>query len=828
MHVMVAFKYGLPRFFGHEDGGMAGELTVSERILYHLSAYVKFEDKYESPFDVTQDGISQACSISRAHAAIELKKLKAAAIVDERLSHVRRGKSRRKVYFLTMAGKTKASAVMQYVKEYGIVPHVDASKVSPELTVTKMRSVRRSSPVPVIGPFFGREEELEIARRALALPSLKILSVRGIAGIGKTTLVAKLISELTGQRVFWHTARPWDAPRSLADALGRFFYDNGGRRLSAYVSSGRFELGEMSFLLNEELAENGYTFVFDDVDASESLQEFLEMMRHSSGSAKIIVTAESQPKFYDSSDIVARREVSELELGGLDRKASVELLGSRGIQGKVADELFRVTRGHPLSLEMVTATTPAEARTQVSRFLEEKFYSGLPETEKALLQFASIFQLPFGSEAIPRELRHAKKGSMLREVAPGRFEIHASLKDFVYNSMTRDERARWHSVAADHYLRANEHLERLYHLVRAGRALEVEMMVSRVGDGLLGDGNPKALWEALRDFEPAKPRYREAVLLAKAKAASAADLPSVAWPLLEEVSQGKGGASAEAFVEMGMIRTSEGRLEEASRLFSAAMERSLDAPAIHAKALRGSGVVEGMLGNHGKAQELLERSARDAMTAMDSKDMLMAHLELGKLFIGRGLYTEAIDHFAKCAAGFGPVQLTNVYVNMGIASASLGNDDDAALNFENAVRLADETGQPRPKALALSSLAEVMLRSGKTEAAKEHCFRALDIVTELGDGAGISAAYAVLARAERAAGNMHDSIEYYEESVKALEGKDSPRSLGQLKMEFGMLLKEIGESERARAVLADSKELLARLDDKPLSARSDEGLGGPR
>ena len=106
---------------------MAGELTVSERILFHLSNYVKFEDKYEVPFDITQDGISQSCSISRAHAAIELKKLKASGIIEEKLTHVRRGKARRKTYFLTQAGKARGAKIVQYVKDNGIEPRVDAT-----------------------------------------------------------------------------------------------------------------------------------------------------------------------------------------------------------------------------------------------------------------------------------------------------------------------------------------------------------------------------------------------------------------------------------------------------------------------------------------------------------------------------------------------------------------------------------------------------------------------------------------------------------------------------------------------------------------------------
>jgi tetratricopeptide (TPR) repeat protein len=801
---------------------MAGELTVSERILYHLSNYVKYEDKFESPFDVTQDGISQACQISRAHAAIELKKLKASGIVEERLAHVRRGKARRKVYFLSVLGKSKAHDVLQYVKDNDIAPMVDPSKVSPE-TTSRIRTARKSTPVPSVREFYGRDNELEAIGRALSSPSVKVLSVRGIAGIGKTTIVAKAVSGLTGQRVFWYTARSWDAPRTFADALAKFFAENGNRRLAAYLASGKFELGELSFLLNEELAENGYTFVFDDVDASENLQDFLRMFKHSSGSAKIIVTSETAPRFYEPAEMIARKEVVEVELGGLDRKAALALLSTRGIEGHVAEELARITHGHPLSLEMVTESSMTEAKYQVSRFFEEKFYTALPEDEKSLLQLASVFQKPFATDAIPKELRQARKGSMLREVAPGKFEIHASLRDFVYSYMAKDERAKWHSVAADHYLRTGDVQERLFHLIRANRTLEAEMMVSRQGEELLAGGNVQRLWETISFFEPSKPKYAQPVMLLKAKAASLVGQYQAAWSMLERVSkEGENRFRAEALVEMGKIRSKQGQFKDASRLFSEALEQAKDLPGTRSKALRGLGVVEGKLGNYPKAQDLLERSARDAMAAMDSRGMLLAHMELGNVFIGRGKYADAIDHFSKCAAGFGPVELTNVYINMGIASAFLGRAEEAKLHLENAVRLADETGQPRSKAYALTSLAEVLIKSGALELAKEHCFRALDILTELNDRIGVSAAYANLGMAERAAGNLHVSQEYYYESIAALDGMDVPRSLGTRKMEFALLMEQVGDKARAKQLLDESRALFDEVGAKDLKSRVEE------
>jgi len=813
---------------------MAGELTVSERILFHLNNYVKFEDKYEVPFDITQDGISQSCSISRAHAAIELKKLKASGIIEERLSHVRRGKARRKVYFLTQTGKARSAKVVQYVKDNDIRPMVDPAKIAPELATSRGRFMRRSSETPSVRVFLGRERELEAAHHFLETPSVKVLTIRGIAGIGKTTLAAKLCSELKDQRVFWYSSKPWDGPKTLEDSLSKFFFDNGGRKLASYLSSGKEELGELSFLLNEELTENGYTFVFDDADSSDSLQDFLRMFKQSSGSAKIIVTAESEPKFYDSEDVVAKREVAEIELGGLDTKAALHVLRNRGIEGPVADELVKATNGHPLSLEMVTASTPIEARYQLSKFFEEKFYSGSPEVERALLQFASVFQKPFPQEALPRELRPSRKRSMLREVSPGKFEIHASLREFAYGSMTPEEKGRWHSVAADYYLKAGDVQERLYHLLHANRRLEAEMLVARSGDDLLSSGDVRRLWGMLSEFEPAKPRYRDSALLVKARAAGLAGRLEASWTILESVSNSDDvRASAEALVEMGSIMSKRDDLEQASALFTRALEKAKEMPCERAKALRGLGVVEGKLGNHQRAQDLLEKSALDAMAAMDQKGMLLAHMELGNVFIGRGMYDDAIDHFSKCAAGFGPVELTNVYIKMGVANAFLGNLDVAEIHLANAVKLAETTGQPRHRASALTSLAEVLIKEGKTEQAKEDCFAALDVVTELKDCLGISAAYSNLGLAERVSGNFGQSEEYYLESLKVLNESSAPLMVATRKLELGSMLREKGDTERAKEVLEDSRESLADADSKDLLKRVDLELsrissGAPR
>ncbi|MDI3482715.1 MAG: hypothetical protein PWQ88_586 [Candidatus Methanomethylophilaceae archaeon] len=95
-------------------------LTVAERILLHLSRFTGYGDEYNAPIDISQNGISVAVRISRAHAAIELKKLKELGLVEESLAHVKGSHSRRKVYHLTPTGSEKARQILDYAEKEGI------------------------------------------------------------------------------------------------------------------------------------------------------------------------------------------------------------------------------------------------------------------------------------------------------------------------------------------------------------------------------------------------------------------------------------------------------------------------------------------------------------------------------------------------------------------------------------------------------------------------------------------------------------------------------------------------------------------------------------
>ncbi len=111
---------------------MATPITVGERIVLHLAQYTKHSNDFDAPFEVSQDGIGEALRISRAHAAIELKKLKEAGTVTERIAHIRAGPVKRKVYFLSEAGESKARNLKDFASRQGI-------EISPLLDLKKCK-----------------------------------------------------------------------------------------------------------------------------------------------------------------------------------------------------------------------------------------------------------------------------------------------------------------------------------------------------------------------------------------------------------------------------------------------------------------------------------------------------------------------------------------------------------------------------------------------------------------------------------------------------------------------------------------------------------------
>jgi DNA-binding MarR family transcriptional regulator len=88
--------------------------TAIARALIHLLSYIRERHKAEFPRDITQAGIAKALKTRRSHVSTTLSSLQKKGYVEHRLGRVAKEFRRRKVYFLTWKGYSRATQMRDY------------------------------------------------------------------------------------------------------------------------------------------------------------------------------------------------------------------------------------------------------------------------------------------------------------------------------------------------------------------------------------------------------------------------------------------------------------------------------------------------------------------------------------------------------------------------------------------------------------------------------------------------------------------------------------------------------------------------------------------
>ena len=118
------------------------DFTIGERLLLHLYRYRSLDQNeiYNIPWELTQDGIATTLCISRAHASLELKKLRNKERITEYQAHVKGGKVKRYVYYLNPEGLRAAAEVQDKADKAGIDVRtlLDLKSQDPVLAMDRM------------------------------------------------------------------------------------------------------------------------------------------------------------------------------------------------------------------------------------------------------------------------------------------------------------------------------------------------------------------------------------------------------------------------------------------------------------------------------------------------------------------------------------------------------------------------------------------------------------------------------------------------------------------------------------------------------------------
>ena len=726
------------------------QVTVAERILVHLAAYVRFLDAFECPHETTQDGIARSLGISRAHAALELKRLRTSAHIEERVAHVASGRARRKVYFLTPAGAALARALRDHAREKTVLladgperrevrgeeaigalracglREADATRIVLAGDIVDLRACPRPGVLrelpPVAEPFVDRGEELEALRGWLRSPDPLAL-VLGVAGVGKTAIAARAAREFEGH-VWYRRVYGFDDARTFAAAVGDFLQRIDRPRLRSYLAGGGFDADDLRVLLRQDL--KGVLVVADDVHASPEVASFLRFLVDSGGGPKVLATSRERPEAL----VGGGDPATEILLGGLSADGSRALaLGLLDGHEERAARIAAISRGHPMALRLLAAGGTEAGRIGAEQLLEDAVLEGMDaELERAAGALAVLrkpARRPVDLGIATSQIRRLVRRGLATNGGKG-YALHELARDVLLPRIPPASLRAVHRAAARVAQARGDAIEAAFHLLEAG-------LPGCARDTLLGAGadllDSASVGELARLLErvPESPRSRLLLADALDRLGRGDEARALARTLTENPRH---PLRADALLLMGRIASRRNALAEARSFLEAAIVASAargDA-ACEGRARRVLALVHRKAGDLDLAEGELGRAIPLLETFGDAKDRLRAGLDHAVIRLQRG------DPAAGAALeallgdpGLGPREEAAILSNLAIVRARASRPAEAAGLFEESAKAAERGGDFRTAGYALANAADAYLAAGRVPEAEASARRAREV-----------------------------------------------------------------------------------------------------
>jgi ATP/maltotriose-dependent transcriptional regulator MalT len=679
-------------------------LTTKEKIQLYLLENRSSVDDHEAPEDITQTGISEGIGILPSHFRQYMKPLLEEDLVAERSSRISGGKRRRKAYSLEKEGivqakRLKDSVMEEEVKFFDLDGRISEGKVS-EIVVSagnvslvqlvneleqsevldpallrrratrpQMRPVDFSRTSPRPERFCGREVEMK--RIADAIERGKVVVIQGIAGIGKTSLASKVCTEVKKSRsVFWYEFRKWHSLLGLLNELSGFLEAMGARGLGKCLRAERSsEMEKVRAVLEDDLDIGRIALFFDDLHrANDEIVEFLSDLsiigKRNKELAIVLMTRESV-LLYDRKDVEVERTVVEIQLSGLDKMSSKELLGEGVEEFGIFDEIYRATQGHPLFLELISSVPtigPEPRLSYIDQFIEEEIYSELDQNEKRMMKIASVFENPVQTSQLLLDdaldigtFLNLKKKTLIGTLEDGRAQVHDMVRKPFLSMLTPQERQRYHLWAAESLLREEDELlqiEAVHHLLITGDHSWAARVLEEKGENLIVNGYEEELLSLLMEFDPRIMNAKEKAIITEREGdifTTRGHIDDAIMKYKESRQLYEQGNNAEGASrsgrKMGSVYRSIGKFEEGLTAYTKALSViGKDSETIEAARIMGGiGSIMARKGRFEKAVEYLLKDLAIAREEGDKKEIARVFNQLSFVFYETGAHDRALE-----------------------------------------------------------------------------------------------------------------------------------------------------------------------------------------
>lgn len=347
-------------------------------------------------------------------------------------------------------------------------------------------------PIPEITGFVARPT---LARTvAAAMGASRAVHVHGGAGLGKTSLVAHLVTHMKPSRpILWHRFRPGvnDSLAAVVFELAQHLRRHGRARTAAALEAAlpTPDVTLLTRLMLQDLADHPLVAVFDDaqwVEDNLSIRAFFEdAVTRLPMISVITVSRHEEPRPATSQPV---------EVSSLDREAAEALLTNLDgfVDDETAERVYTWTGGSPQLIRLAASwlrIASAEeiadglrAFTQlddVQAYLLDTLTGLIDRRDRDILDAASTFRTQFTDGVLSQVSGHSLaavrdtgrqlvRNHIATRSRDGVAFVHESIRDYVYSRLPEERRCEFHSRAANWYAENGDLAEAAYHQIAAG------------------------------------------------------------------------------------------------------------------------------------------------------------------------------------------------------------------------------------------------------------------------------------------------------------------------------------------------------------------------
>ncbi len=777
---------------------------VHERILLHLSDFSDFMSSVEVPFALSQMGIANAVSIARSNVPRAISGLKDQGFLVERQAHVQGVSRKRKAYFLTDSGMNVAEETWKRLREFplrAILPDgttissnlgeiqdkipftmrpVDVIRYLNDNGVLDVRSlsadlverdlskhvekqlVTSLGDLPRLRHFYGRSTELENMVNLLEARSTTLM-IPGIAGIGKTSMAAKVIESFMHRRnLLYHRCQDWDGSRAFFESIADWLSSIGDPMLADYISATPVpQAADAARIITDALSGSPALIVIDDYHKvsdkvlHQTIQAISRELVEFEGDVGLVIFSRSFRQVVPLKDADGRIVSLVLPLEGLDQESTRSLLSAfDDLDQEKLLYIHSLSRGHPLVLELINRGASAGAfHESLENYVNIEIFSKLSGEQKRLLGALSIFREPIPLEAITEqglnvdELDSLVESGLARHADSDAYDVHDLIREFLLQSLDEQSKEELHNKAVSWYQKqsSGSHiaLELIYHLIASSRHEDATQIVIEQGRNLIKEGHIELLGllesidtnSIVAESSCRIDRIRGEVLSLLGRFDEAEEAFSKARPPAE--AAGLKDVIADILSNLADIALKRGDSNSSLSMHRKSLELFIEiGDAVGAaRSYNNMGYILRRSGDKVKALEAYSE-VESILASDDSLSLISAEIVLARSLLDLGEHTRARDHalsaYERSESSDDPILHARARAVLGRYYAKSGDADLALHHYTDALATMGEAGDPLALVEVSILLGEVLQDSGKIEEALERYREAL-IISEAND-----------------------------------------------------------------------------------------------